>query len=115
MIRRPPRSTRTDPLFPYTTLFRSLAARDGTARLAAELTTAGRAPIACGLALHLGDVAFGNIGTKRRLDFTVIGPAVNHASRLQGLTKVLGEPVLASAAFAAASGRNLRQIGRAHV
>jgi adenylate cyclase len=89
----------------------ALAARDGTARLAAELTAAGRAPIACGLALHLGDVAFGNIGTRRRLDFTVIGPAVNHASRLQGLTKVLGEPVLASAAFAAASGRSLRPLG----
>jgi adenylate cyclase len=41
----------------------------------------------------------------------VIGPAVNHASRLQGLTKELGEPVLASAAFAAASGRDLRPLG----
>jgi adenylate cyclase len=89
----------------------ALAARDGTARLAAELTAEGHAPIACGLALHLGEVAFGNIGTRRRLDFTVIGPAVNHASRLQGLTKELGEPVLASAAFAAASGRKLRPLG----
>ncbi len=89
----------------------ALAVRDGTARLAADLATAGRAPIACGLALHLGEVAFGNIGTRRRLDFTVIGPAVNHASRLQGLSKALGEPVLASAAFTAASGRRLRPLG----
>ncbi len=89
----------------------AVAARDGTARLAAELAAAGRAPVACGLALHLGEVAFGNIGTRRRLDFTVIGPAVNHASRLQGLTKELGEPILASAAFAATSGRKLRPLG----
>jgi adenylate cyclase len=89
----------------------ALAAHEGTLRLAAALAAEGRDPIACGLALHLGEVAFGNIGTRRRLDFTVIGPAVNHASRLQGLTKELGEPVLASAAFALASGRNLRPLG----
>lgn len=89
----------------------ALAAHQGTLHLAAELAAEGREPVACGLALHLGEVAFGNIGTRRRLDFTVIGPAVNHASRLQGLTKVLGRPVLASAAFAAASGRNLRPLG----
>jgi adenylate cyclase len=89
----------------------ALAAHDGTLRLAAGLAAEGRDPIACGLALHLGEVAFGNVGTRRRLDFTVIGPAVNHASRLQGLTKELGEPVLASAAFAAASGRDLRPLG----
>jgi adenylate cyclase len=89
----------------------ALAAHDGTARLTAELAAEGRDPIACGLALHLGEVAFGNIGTRQRLDFTVIGPAVNHASRLQGLTKELGEPVLASAAFAVASGRELRPLG----
>lgn len=89
----------------------ALAAHAGTQRLAAELTAAGRPPIDCGVALHLGEVAFGNIGTRRRLDFTVIGPAVNHASRLQGLTKELGEPVLASASFAAASGRKLRSLG----
>ncbi len=89
----------------------AIAAHDGTQRLAAELAATGGEPIACGLALHLGEVAFGNIGTRRRLDFTVIGPAVNHASRLQGLTKEIGEPVLASSGFAAASGRRLRALG----
>jgi adenylate cyclase len=87
------------------------AALAGTAALDAELAAKGREPLRFGLALHVGDVEFGNIGTARRLDFTAIGPAVNLASRLEGLTKELGEPVLASAAFAAASGRPLRRIG----
>ena len=43
---------------------------------------------------------YGNVGTDERLDFTVIGRPVNQAARLQGLTKHLGEPVLASAEFA---------------
>ena len=57
-------------------------------------------PIRVGLALHIGDVEFGNIGAPDRLDFTVIGPAVNLASRLESLSKALGEPFLLSAAVA---------------
>lgn len=54
-----------------------------------------------GLALHLGEVMFGNIGASRRLDFTVIGPAVNHAARLEKLCAPLDRSVLLSAAMAA--------------
>ena len=50
--------------------------------------------------MDLGDVMYGNIGSRARLDFTVIGPAVNMASRLETLTKQLGRPVLLSRAFA---------------
>lgn len=53
-----------------------------------------------GVGVHVGDVAYGNIGSNRRLDFTVIGPAVNIASRLEALTKEAGLPVLVSQAFA---------------
>jgi len=60
----------------------------------------GRAPLNYGIGVHVGDVMYGNIGSLTRLDFTVIGPAVNMASRLEALTKQLGRNVLLSRAFA---------------
>jgi len=56
--------------------------------------------IAYGIGLHVGDVTYGNIGIPQRLQFTVIGSAANEASRIEGMTKVLGVPVVCSAAFA---------------
>ena len=56
---------------------------------------------------------YGNIGTAQRLDFTVIGPAVNATARLQSLASTLGEPILVSAEIAAAVGAaNLESVGR---
>ncbi|MCP4432649.1 MAG: adenylate/guanylate cyclase domain-containing protein, partial [Gammaproteobacteria bacterium] len=52
-----------------------------------------------GIALHVGDVSYGNIGTGNRLEFTVIGEAANRAARIESLCKVLEEPVLVSAEF----------------
>jgi adenylate cyclase len=60
----------------------------------------GRAPLNYGIGVHVGDVMYGNIGSRTRLDFTVIGPAVNMASRLETLTKQLSRNVLLSRAFA---------------
>jgi len=56
------------------------------------------------LALHTGEVLYGNVGAADRLDFTVIGPAVNEAARIETLCEPLGRKVLVSAEFAAAAG-----------
>jgi len=53
-----------------------------------------------GTALHRGTITYGNVGTEQRLDFTVIGPAVNEAARIEDLCKTLDKPVLMSSAFA---------------
>ncbi len=83
----------------------------GTAKLNEELVREGKAALRFGMALHAGDVEFGNIGATRRIDFTVIGPAVNHASRLQDLTKVLQTPLIVSDVFVDTLGRRLRSLG----
>ncbi|MET0941607.1 MAG: adenylate/guanylate cyclase domain-containing protein [Mesorhizobium sp.] len=57
-------------------------------------------PLSMGIALHRGTVFFGNIGSKDRLDFTVIGPAVNLASRLETLSKSTGRRLLLSGKLA---------------
>jgi adenylate cyclase len=60
----------------------------------------GLSELRFGTALHVGEVVYGNIGTADRLDFTVIGPVVNLAFRLEALTKELGRAPLLSADFA---------------
>jgi adenylate cyclase len=55
---------------------------------------------------------YGNIGTSQRLDFTVIGPAVNLTARLESLTATLGEPILVSAEIAKALGAGAQSVGR---
>ena len=54
------------------------------------------------LGLHVGEVFFGNIGSTDRLDFTVVGPAVNEVSRISAMCRSVDQPVLMSSAFAAA-------------
>ncbi len=63
---------------------------------------AGQPIASVDLALHLGDVLYGNVGAVDRLDFTVIGPAVNEVARIEALCEPLGRSVLVSAAFATA-------------
>ncbi|MGJ4904493.1 adenylate/guanylate cyclase domain-containing protein [Bradyrhizobium sp. HKCCYLRH2060] len=75
-------------------------ARQAMAALNARHAEGGRAPLRYGIGIHVGDVMYGNIGSRTRLDFTVIGPAVNMASRMEALTKQVGRPVLMSRAFA---------------
>lgn len=64
----------------------------------------GTPAIRSGIALHVGQVMYGNIGARARLDFTVIGPAVNETARVESLCKELGAPLLVTDAFRRASG-----------
>jgi adenylate cyclase len=59
----------------------------------------GEPPLAFGLALHVGDVMYGNLGVPERMQFTVIGAAANEAARLAGMCKDLKRWVLVSSAF----------------
>ncbi|MGF9764102.1 adenylate/guanylate cyclase domain-containing protein [Microvirga sp. 0TCS3.31] len=72
----------------------------------------GSPPLEHGLALHVGEVAYGNVGASHRLDFTVIGPAVNRASRLLDLAKRLDRPVIVSHALAREVDQPLVDLGR---
>ncbi|MFO1060148.1 MAG: adenylate/guanylate cyclase domain-containing protein [Dongiaceae bacterium] len=72
---------------------------------------AGKETLGVKIALHAGTVIYGNIGAPTRLDFTVIGPAVNMVTRLEGLAGRLGLRLLASAPFAAPCNVELASIG----
>jgi class 3 adenylate cyclase len=87
------------------------AAEAGMTHLNAERRAQGLPPLAFGAALHLGEMLWGNIGAANRLDFTAIGPAVNLASRLEGLCKPLGRTVLVSGALAAETDISLIALG----
>jgi len=79
------------------------AAREARAQIAALRDPVGDGSVdrlRFGLALHIGEVLYGNIGGGNRLDFTCIGPTVNLAARLERLSAELGRSVLVSADFA---------------
>ena len=87
------------------------AARAGMALLDEAREREGLTPLPFGVALHLGEVLWGNIGAADRLDFTAIGPAVNLVSRLEGLCRPLDRAVLVSGAFAAETTAPLIPLG----
>jgi len=73
---------------------------------------AGKNRLEVGIGLHMGAVMYGNIGAPTRLDFTVVGPAVNYVTRIEDLCARLGRAVLTSASFASPCGSKLVSVGR---
>jgi adenylate cyclase len=86
-------------------------ARANILALRRELTAERSHDLPFSLALHVGEVLYGNVGGGRRLDFTVIGPAVNLTARLERLARDLGRSVIASAEFARTCGEMLAPLG----
>ena len=79
-------------------------ALDQVDQLNATLEAKGELTMPLDIALHLGEVMYGNVGAAGRLDFTVIGAAVNEASRIEALCDQLGHSLLISGSFAKALG-----------
>ncbi|MBL8836243.1 MAG: adenylate/guanylate cyclase domain-containing protein [Alphaproteobacteria bacterium] len=72
---------------------------------------AGEPPLRVVIALHVGEVFYGNIGSSQRLDFTVIGPAVNLVSRAAEAAKTLDVDLILTEALAAAYGGGVERLG----
>jgi adenylate cyclase len=87
------------------------AAQAGMAHLDQARRRQGLPSLPFGLALHLGEMLWGNVGTADRLDFTAIGPAVNLVSRLEGLCRPLGRGVLVTGTVAAEATTALVPLG----
>jgi class 3 adenylate cyclase len=87
------------------------SAQAGMAHLDAPRREQGMPPLSFGVALHLGEILWGNVGAADRLDFTAIGPAVNLVSRLEGLCRPLERAVLVSGAVAAETTATLIPLG----
>ena len=92
----------------------AIAARQGIAELKKRRTAEDKPITDMYLGLHVGEVFYGNVGSRERLDFTVLGPAVNEASRIAAMCRSVEQPVLMSAAFANVGDikRRLVSVGR---
>jgi adenylate cyclase len=92
----------------------TIAARQGVAELNKHRAAKGKPLTYMYLGLHVGNVFYGNVGSRERLDFTVLGPAVNEASRIAAMCRSVDQPVLMSTAFAEVGNikRRLVSVGR---
>jgi len=92
----------------------AIAAREGIVELNRLRASGGKPITDMYLGLHVGEVFYGNVGSRERLDFTVIGPAVNEASRIAAMCRSVDQPVLTSSAFAEVGDmrRRLVSVGR---
>jgi adenylate cyclase len=92
----------------------AIAARRAVAELKKRRAADGQPVTDMYLGLHVGEVFYGNIGSRERLDFTVVGPAVNEASRIAAMCRSVDQPLLISSAFAEVDEikRRLVSVGR---
>jgi adenylate cyclase len=92
----------------------AIAARQGVAELNKRRSADNKPVTDMYLGLHVGEVFYGNVGSRERLDFTVLGPAVNEASRIAAMCRSVDQPILLSAAFADVGEmkRRLLSVGR---
>ncbi len=113
-------------IFPYETeeeardaaLRAMYAARETLSRIEhinSSRTCMATPDMSVGIALHAGDVFYGNVGSETRLDFTVVGPVVNLAARIAELSKDLERQILVSDAIADIMGCRSGLFGRYHV
>jgi len=84
-------------------------AREAVAALNARRSAEGLPATDMYLGLHLGVVFYGNIGSKERLDFTVVGPAVNEVARIAAMCRSVDQPILMSSAFTASVAEERRR------
>jgi adenylate cyclase len=98
-----------------TALDAAIGALEGLRELNELRSASGQSMLKVGIGLHAGSVSYGNIGAAHgedaRLDFTVIGPAVNLATRIEGLCAQLEQPLLTSRQFASVCGSRLKFLG----
>jgi adenylate cyclase len=98
------------------TLGATLAVRQGFAELNVRRTNSRLPVTEVYLGMHVGEVFYGNIGSLDRLDFTVVGPAVNEVSRIAAMCRSVERDVLLSATLVAAARqadrRRLVSVGR---
>jgi adenylate cyclase len=90
----------------------AVEAQAAVERLGEHALLAGEASLRIVVALHAGDVLYGNIGAANRLDFTVIGPAVNLVSRVEAIAKTLEQPIVVTDDFVRCYGEPMRSLGR---
>jgi adenylate cyclase len=92
----------------------AITAREGVIELNKHRAATGKPLTDMYLGLHVGNVFYGNVGSRERLDFTVLGPAVNEASRIAAMCRSVDQPVLMSTAFADVGNirRRLVSVGR---
>jgi adenylate cyclase len=89
----------------------ALEAQAAVGRLSEHAALAGEAALKIVVALHAGSALYGNIGAANRLDFTVIGPAVNLVSRVETIAKTLDQPIVVTDDFVRAYGQPMRSLG----